>query len=91
MSEENLKKEQKGKNPLELDIRFLKYYYTSYEHSVAAVLSMFGSTEFESNASLKRNPSPKRICMDRSLHLQYPGEHKRNFCCNLQTSYFFAI
>lgn len=56
-----MKKEQKGKNPLELGIRFLKYYYTCYEHSVAAVLSMFGSKEFESNASLKRNPSPKRF------------------------------
>jgi len=32
MSEENLEKEQRGKNPLELDIRFLKYYYTCYEH-----------------------------------------------------------
>lgn len=32
MSEENLEKEQKGKNPLEVDIRFLKYYYTCYEH-----------------------------------------------------------
>lgn len=52
------------------------------------VLSMFGSTDFENNASEKNNPSPKRNCMDISLGLQYPGEHKSNFCYNLQTRYF---